>query len=85
MNKYQIQLTIDNSNTPYIPTGYIINFDLWKKYIAPTLIDIGFIHIGDAMVLGNDNMAAEFILIKHIPPEHINDYNNVEIHIKKIN
>lgn len=83
MKKYEIIITIDNSNTPYIPSKWIYGLDLWKKHIAPTLSDIGFIHLGDAMVLGDDNMMAEFILINHIPSEFYDTYNNPKIIIKE--
>lgn len=83
MKKYEIIITIANSNTPYIPAKFIHDLDLWKRYIAPTLIDIGFIHIGDAQVLGDENMAAEFILINQIPPEFVDIYNNPKILIKE--
>lgn len=78
MNVYTIQLLNQENNTPYI-TPILLSTEFWKKYISITAIEAGFIHIGDAMVLGKKENLLHFNLISHIPPEYQNYYKNCKI------
>ena len=60
MKKYKINLCLTYSMTPYVPTFALYNLDIWKYNIAPLLMECGFIHLGDALVLGNENNLIEF-------------------------
>lgn len=87
LNTYEIQFEQLNSNTPYIPfqTPYAQQLDLWKKYLAPLLLNCGFYHIGDMKVLGSSENMIEFLLQHKIPKELSDAYNNnIQIKIKQI-
>lgn len=60
MEKYKVRIkSLETPNTPYIPDVMLKHMDIWKT-IAQTLLDCGFIHVGDFMVLGRDANVFEF-------------------------
>ncbi len=62
MKIYKVKVTsLGTPATPYIPDIMLKHMDMWK-IIANALYECGFYHLGDCMVMGNDENVIEFHL-----------------------
>lgn len=60
MLKYKVTVNLEYSMTPYIPAFALLKLDIWKLNIAPRLIQCGFRHLDDCLVLGTEQNLIEF-------------------------